>query len=532
MSQSKSKSEKKSFFKDWLEQLQQESWQLELLISGLALFGIWESQTLLQRFDYFIEVHSISTFRTYLRTVLFVLESGWTIFLTNLLIHIILRGFWIGAIGLRYVSGDIDYDELNYSDRFRNYFIRTIGDFDEYIEKIEKASSVIFSFTFLLFFLLLSFILYFTVLGIMTELLVSIFFSDVDKSDGGVMGIAGMIYFLFGVVFVIDFLTMGAFKRIKDPTVSRIYFYAYRFISLITLSFISRPLLLNFMDNRYTRRLIYFAIPFIFILIFGARWIQYDRYPLMPDIWSSNTSMETLSNSIHWNSYDEMRVAHLSSYARDSENPPKEKINIASLSSYEVEQGKDFKLFIEYKEGDEERINDAHKELRNFRIKDFGLKKFWKARSLDKEESEIRRQKLTELKLMRRAARDKGYDGQDENELSLFNSYKQYTKEDIQQLESEINRVYDKKLMDYESQKLKEIIQGLLSFNIVRIDGEIINDQMECKFYLHDNLHERGILCYISSDSLDLGEHMLSIDKENCNKCDGLAKKIPFRIIK
>ena len=32
-------------FSQWLEKLQQESWQLELIISGIALFGIWEART-------------------------------------------------------------------------------------------------------------------------------------------------------------------------------------------------------------------------------------------------------------------------------------------------------------------------------------------------------------------------------------------------------------------------------------------------------------------------------------------------------
>ena len=116
------KNKKKSFFSEWLEQLQQESWQLELLISGLALFGIWESQNVIIRFDYYIDVFATAEYRPYLRTFRYLLWYSWSIFLLNLLIHIILRGFWIGAIGLRYVSGDIDFDTLNYSDRFKNYY--------------------------------------------------------------------------------------------------------------------------------------------------------------------------------------------------------------------------------------------------------------------------------------------------------------------------------------------------------------------------------------------------------------------------
>lgn len=56
----------------------------------------------------------------------------------NLIIHIVLRGLWIGALGLRYVSGEIDYDNLNYSDKFTNYLKKKVGSFDNYIWKVRK----------------------------------------------------------------------------------------------------------------------------------------------------------------------------------------------------------------------------------------------------------------------------------------------------------------------------------------------------------------------------------------------------------
>jgi|GEM_PF-3668447 len=37
----------KQLFKTWLEKLQQESWQLELLISGFVLYGVYGSHDLL-----------------------------------------------------------------------------------------------------------------------------------------------------------------------------------------------------------------------------------------------------------------------------------------------------------------------------------------------------------------------------------------------------------------------------------------------------------------------------------------------------
>jgi len=60
------------------------------------------------------------------------------IMIFNLIIHIVLRGLWIGALGLRYVSGEIDYDNLNYSEKFTNYLKKKVGSFDNYIWKVRK----------------------------------------------------------------------------------------------------------------------------------------------------------------------------------------------------------------------------------------------------------------------------------------------------------------------------------------------------------------------------------------------------------
>ena len=156
---SKDNLSQKQFFSEWLEKLQQESWQLELLISGFALFGVWESHGFLIYIQDYIAAHTFGQLEQVLQLIIYALLVGWVIFFTNLLIHIIFRGLWIGAIGLRYVSGDIEYDKFNYSEPFTKHIRKKVGDFDSYIEQLEKISSVLFSYTFLLFFIFLSFIL-------------------------------------------------------------------------------------------------------------------------------------------------------------------------------------------------------------------------------------------------------------------------------------------------------------------------------------------------------------------------------------
>lgn len=79
-------------------------------------------------------------------TVAWVVLAGASLFvLLNLIIHVILRGLWISAVGLRSVSGDIDFDHLKLAPRFDGFLRRKTGSFDAYIERLENLCSIVFS---------------------------------------------------------------------------------------------------------------------------------------------------------------------------------------------------------------------------------------------------------------------------------------------------------------------------------------------------------------------------------------------------
>ncbi|WP_200979528.1 hypothetical protein [Echinicola sp. 20G] len=149
------KEHEKPSFKKWLDNLQQESWQLELIISGFLIYALfsaygpvteWKNLSIAQEniYSIFLSIFvSISVF----------------ILMLNLCIHLTLRGLWIGSIGMRYVSGDIDYDKLDYQSKFRSFLESKLGSFDRFIASLEKYSSIIFAITFLMVFFLLSFFL-------------------------------------------------------------------------------------------------------------------------------------------------------------------------------------------------------------------------------------------------------------------------------------------------------------------------------------------------------------------------------------
>jgi len=130
------------------------------------LFGIYEGKSWIDDLILGLSNNTYSSAGSLVAFLEVLLECGWTIFFINLLIHVILRGLWIGAIGLRYVSQDIDYNSLDYSTRFTQYLRKQVGDYDDFIERLERFCSILFAYTFLLFLLLLSLLLFFLFTGL------------------------------------------------------------------------------------------------------------------------------------------------------------------------------------------------------------------------------------------------------------------------------------------------------------------------------------------------------------------------------
>ena len=151
-------------FKKLLDSLQQQSWELELLISGFAIFGLLTAYDPI-RINMIQAENAGMLYRFF--SLLFLLVAC-MILLFNLLLHVTLRGLWIGALGLRYVSGDIEFDELRYSQRFIKYLKKRIPSFDKYIANMENYCSILFAVSFLLIFYVLSFsliMIYFALVG-------------------------------------------------------------------------------------------------------------------------------------------------------------------------------------------------------------------------------------------------------------------------------------------------------------------------------------------------------------------------------
>lgn len=279
-------------FKKLLQKLQEESWQLELLISGFAIFGLFTAYEPLSISAQ--EAKNAQQIYKFIINIVALISCAILIF--NLLLHVLLRGLWIGALGLRYVSGDIDYETLNYSNKFTKYLKKKVGSFDKYIATLENYCSIIFAISFLLIFYVLA--LTFTIIAIAV---IANFIIDNDNLPKWIshgLGIPLMIFIAVGAfITFIDFVTLGFLK--KKKWVSKIYFPIYWVFSFITLSFLYRPIVYNFLDNKFGRRLSIMLTP-LFLLLFVGMSFQYNTSNYF------NDDLHSTSYFISNNNYEDL----------------------------------------------------------------------------------------------------------------------------------------------------------------------------------------------------------------------------------
>lgn len=275
-------------FKKLLQRLQEESWQLELLISGFAIFGLF---TAFPHIQIAVTVAK-NDGKVYFWIVMMVVGVSCAILIFNLLLHVILRGLWIGALGLRYVSGDIDYEKLNYSVKFTTYLKRKVGSFDRYIARLENYCSIIFAISFLLIFYVLSFT--FTIIVIIAIVKLLIDNDSLNETVRLSIGIPLLVFIIIGMLLTfLDFLTQGWLKRKK--WISRIYFPVYWVFSKITFSFLYRPIVYNFLDNKFGKR-ISFALAPIYLVILISTSLNYKTSNYFTRDLNSNTIIANSNN--------------------------------------------------------------------------------------------------------------------------------------------------------------------------------------------------------------------------------------------
>ncbi|MGB1043124.1 MAG: hypothetical protein ACPGU6_07000 [Tenacibaculum sp.] len=146
------KEQKENSTKGWLQRLKDESWEAELLVSAIAIYGTFQLfEIVISGTNFFINVLNPSQYIIAYFIITFGL-LGVSILSSMFVIHFFLRAYWIGLVGLNSVFPDYSIEDSAYSKIYTEKILSILPKLKESIHKVDELCSVIFSsaFTFLM----------------------------------------------------------------------------------------------------------------------------------------------------------------------------------------------------------------------------------------------------------------------------------------------------------------------------------------------------------------------------------------------
>lgn len=254
---------------EWLKRVQENSWEPEILLSGLVLIGLLQLPAMIRRASDFYRAETLSGnllgVFTALEQIVYVLVFG-------LIVHLFLRSVWVGLIGLTYTfPKGIKPENLGYQKKFEDQ-VRQLPDTESQIILLEKVCSSIFATCFFLLMVIFgavigvsSLVIFLLILDSFLGLFGFRVFSSVDPYIDTFLSIV----FLF---FLLDFITIGLYR--KNKYLVKAYYPIHRFMGWITLSKFYRGIYYTFASNIKKGYLIAFFVLFLVFVLFGQVRLQ------------------------------------------------------------------------------------------------------------------------------------------------------------------------------------------------------------------------------------------------------------------
>lgn len=287
---------------EWLKKLERESWQLELLVSAFTIFLLIGANTAYEEFlqDLNFRYSMSGPALAIASMFLMLIRNAIQALTVSLIIHLLLRGFWIGTIGLRSVQSSIDFDGLNYTSFFTEKLKKKVISLDRLVVMLDEICSVIFAFSFLIISLLLAMGMFLAFIGV-----IGVAFSSLmDVLDGTLATVVLLLsivvillLLIMGFIYMIDYFTLGFFKKIK--WFGKIYYPFYRLYNIITLSALSRSIY-YYLISKFSKKRI--RIVFSIMAAFGVSLFiyEFDQSQYFPRVdnpwWISSNAYDDVRN--------------------------------------------------------------------------------------------------------------------------------------------------------------------------------------------------------------------------------------------
>jgi len=317
----------------WIKTTEQNSWQIELLISGGFIFVLFQLPAYVR--EHLFAVASYSDFGTS-SVLLFV---GAVILARVLLIgfvlNLLLRAIWLAFLGVHYAFPDgINYKQLDYSDRFEVLNGSNNKGLSR-ILKIEKYCSISYSIAIMIAVVSVGIL----IMLFFVFLLIEQFDFLSRVLDNPRVGVTLLFIFLLISFGALDRIYFAFFK--KEPKATEAYFPVSKYFSYLNLSWVFRYEWFTLISN-VSRWKIHGAVFGYFLL---ALFITINDLDFEGEIFD-NVSVDFFDDRQFKN------IPASSFYLQNSEYAdlikPGKNINVACIPSENI-TGNNLPLFISYK---------------------------------------------------------------------------------------------------------------------------------------------------------------------------------------
>ncbi len=205
----------------WLKNLQENSWEAEILISGGSIFSLLQLNNWVGEYSTGLkEMVLISGFNQ----ILVFIFLGVNVITLGFIVHLILRGYWIALVCLDYgAPKGINHQKLkitaSYLEEAKSINLRN------QIVLLDKVSGYMFFMSLACFLAIVGFIL--------VDVTFHLFIFWLDGYD------VELLFAIPWLIFYLDMFTSGLLRRFK--WMGRIYRPIYLYFNYVSLAFIYRP---------------------------------------------------------------------------------------------------------------------------------------------------------------------------------------------------------------------------------------------------------------------------------------------------
>ncbi len=278
---------------NWLQRLKDESWEAELLISAVAVFGTLK---LFLVIDWVINLFIDSLLPKQYMIAYSIVFGGLlaiSILTTMFVIHFSLRAYWVGLVGLNSVFPDYGLEDSAYSEIFTKKMLGILPKLKKTIQQVDELCSLIYSAAFFML------IIYFY-LALVGSLYLFLFNFLVEYVNEYILLIP---LFLVLVIFVLQIL-LGVLANLKtfkqNEKVQGWYFQTSRWGAIVMLGPLYKYLMqisMTFASNFKKKKSLVGLIVIFIVFGFVIALIQFK-----------NSKIPYFINQEHY--FDDTRVYH------------------------------------------------------------------------------------------------------------------------------------------------------------------------------------------------------------------------------